>query len=219
MKNDNNKTYWASPAERDGNISAPEDLNVLNILAPAGISRRRFLEAVGFTISAAAVAGCSRAPEEVALPFAKQPAGMQPGTMRYYASTCGNNSAGTGLLIGVRDGRPLKMEGMPEHPLSQGGLSAVDQALPLGLYDSHRLKQPLANGKATRWTDVDPKIIAALKDMKSNKGVVRFVTSTITSPTLQATVDNFLSQFDNAKQITFDIQSSSAILDAHKKNA
>ncbi|VAX40998.1 Molybdopterin oxidoreductase, iron-sulfur binding subunit [hydrothermal vent metagenome] len=217
MKNNSNKTYWVSPAERDGNISAPEDLNVLNILAPAGISRRQFLEAVGFTISAVAVSGCSRAPEEVALPFPKQPAGMQPGTMRYYASTCANSSAGTGLLIGVRDGRPLKMEGMPTHPLSQGGLSAVDQALPLGLYDSHRLKQPLANGKAAKWKEIDQKILGALSELKKKKGVVRFVTSTITSPTLQATIDTFLSQFDNAKQVTFDIQSCSAILDAHEQ--
>ncbi|MCB9873568.1 MAG: hypothetical protein H6821_05255 [Planctomycetaceae bacterium] len=68
---------------------------------------------------------------------------MIPGRSQIYASTCAGCPAACGLLVGVRDGRPLKMEGMPEHPLSQGSLYAIGQALPLSLYDSHRLTQPL----------------------------------------------------------------------------
>ncbi len=47
---------------------------------------------------------------------------------------------------------------MPEHPLSRGGLCAVGQALPLGLYDSHRLAHPLQHGEPADWTDVDQAI-------------------------------------------------------------
>ncbi|MCP4512493.1 MAG: [Fe-S]-binding protein, partial [Fuerstiella sp.] len=110
--------------------------------APFEISRRRFLEAAGFTFTLAALNGCSRPEAELALPLAEQPEGLIPGQMQSYASTCAGCPAACGLLVGVRDGRPLKMEGMPEHPLSKGGLCAIGQALPLGLYDSHRLQHP-----------------------------------------------------------------------------
>lgn len=181
------------------------------------ISRRQFLEAAGFTISLAAMSGCYRAPVEHALPLPVQPAGAISGGLRYYASTCGGCSAICGMLVGVRDGRPLKMEGMPEHPLSYGGLCAVGQALPLGLYDSHRLQGPLLDGKPATWSDVDQRIVVALKKIKEENRAVRLVTSTITSPTLQATIDLFLSQFADGRHVVMDPVSSSAILDAHER--
>ena len=184
--------------------------------SPTEISRRRFLEAAGFTLSIAAISGCGRAPTETALPFAVQPEGVTPGRMRSFASTCAGCQAACGLLVGVRDGRPLKMEGMPEHPLSRGGLCAIGQAMPLGLYDSHRLKQPLQDGKPASWDDVDKAITEKLSEV-GGKGAIRFVTPTITSPTLKAAIDAFLAQYDDAKHVIFDAVSSSAILDAHTK--
>lgn len=181
------------------------------------ISRRRFLEAAGFTFSLAALNGCGRPAAELALPFFAHPEGVIPGQTEAYASTCGGCSAGCGLLVGVRDGRPLKMEGMPEHPLSRGGLCATGQALPLGLYDSQRLQHPLDHGDQADWDTVDGAIAQKLENIKASNGAVRFVTSTITSPTLQASIDSFLAQFNNARQITFDPVSCSAILDAHEK--
>ena len=180
-------------------------------------SRRRFLEAAGFTLSLAALQGCSRAPVEHAVSFTDQPEGMIPGQMRQFASTCAGCAAGCGLLVGVRDGRPLKMEGMREHPLSAGGLCAIGQALPLGLYDSHRLKQPLLKGQLAEWWEVDKGIIDILKDIEQQKGAVRFVTPTVTSPTLQASIDAFLARFTNGRHISFDAVSCSAILDAHQQ--
>jgi len=183
--------------------------------SPTEINRRRFLEAAGFTLSAAVLSGCGRAPTQTALPFAVQPEGVIPGRMRSYASTCAGCPAACGLLVGVRDGRPLKMEGMPEHPLSRGGLCAIGQALPLGLYDSQRLNGPLHNGKPANWDDVDQAIIKQLSEV-TGSGVVRFVTPTVTSPTLKATIAAFLEQYDNARHVTFDAVSSSAILAAHE---
>ncbi|NOY43297.1 MAG: 4Fe-4S dicluster domain-containing protein [Planctomycetes bacterium] len=181
------------------------------------INRRRFLEAAGFSISLAALTGCGRAPVETALPFPIQPVGAIPGRFQDYASTCAGCPTACGLLVGTRDGRPLKMEGLPEHPLSRGGLCAVGQALPIGLYDSHRLTGPLSAGKSSEWASVDQEIIQAFSQIKEQKKAVRFVTPTITSPTLQANIDAFLAQFENAKHVVFDAISSSAILDAHEQ--
>ncbi|MBC8353596.1 MAG: 4Fe-4S dicluster domain-containing protein [Planctomycetes bacterium] len=215
MNDSAKKTYWKSFAQRDGCLDANEADP--HQAGPAPFSRRHFLEAAGFTLSLATLSGCGRAPEVIALPFVDQPEGMIPGRSQTYASTCAGCPAACGLLVGVRDGRPLKMEGMPEHPLSRGGLCAIGQALPLGLYDSHRLAQPLASGKVTSWEDVDESITRLLGEVKQGNGAVRFVTSTVTSPTLKAQIDAFLAQYNDAKHVTFDAVSCSAILDAHEK--
>ena len=184
--------------------------------APA-LSRREFLEAAGFSLSLAAMSGCGRAPVESALPFPIQPVGSIPGRLQYYASTCTGCPAACGLLIGTRDGRPLKMEGLPEHPLSKGGLCAVGQALPIGLYDSHRLTGPLRADKEAEWAQVDDEILEALRRIQDQEQQVVVVTSTVTSPTFQASINSFLAQFKNAKHVVFDAVSSSAILDAHEQ--
>ena len=219
MSNESHNTYWKSLAERDGARSVdgvnPQDGQ--SQPKSHAINRRRFLEATGFTLSFAAMQGCGRTPTETALPFVNHPEGAIPGRSLSYASTCGGCPAGCGLLASVRDGRPLKMEGMPEHPLSQGGLCAVGQALPLGLYDSHRLGHPLRDGKPAEWDDVDAAISQALDSVEQEGGAVRFVTSTVTSPTLRASIDAFLDRFSDARQVTFDAVSSSAILDAHEQ--
>ena len=180
------------------------------------LSRRRFLEAAGFSFSLAAFGGCHRAPTVTALPFVEQPEGEVPGRTRTYASTCAGCPAGCGLLVGVRDGRPLKMEGMPEHPLSRGGLCAIGQALPLGLYDRHRLSRPLRNGEPIDWKEADGAIGAKLREITADGGAVRFVTSTVTSPTLRSALGSFLERFEDGRHVAFDAVSCSAILDAHE---
>ena len=181
------------------------------------LSRRQFLEAAGFTISLAAASGCGRAPVETALPFPRQPAGAVPGRLQYYASTCGGCPASCGLLVGTRDGRPLKMEGLPEHPLSKGGLCAVGQAQPIGLYDSCRLDGPRIAGKRADWDAVDQEMARLLGKVEEQQQAVRFVSPTITSPTLQEQINQFLNQFTDGKHVVIDPVSSSAILDAHEK--
>lgn len=199
--------FWKSTAEREGFRDEPP---------PEGISRRGFLEAAGFTLTLAAAGGCQRAPVTHLVPPALQASDQGPGRVQLFASTCGACPAGCGMLVRVRDGRPLKMEGMPEHPLSRGGLCAVGQAQTLGLYDSQRLTGPLDNGQPAKWPEVDAAIAAALKKIQQAGGAVRVVTPTITSPTLQAAIDGFLKRFADGKHVVFDPISVSAILDAHE---
>ena len=103
-----------------------------------GASRRDFLKAAGFTFAGALLAGCQRAPEQEAIPPLSQPEDIIAGQARYYASTCGACPAGCGMLVKSYDGRPIKLEGNPEHPLAKGGLCAAGQASLLGPYDRLR---------------------------------------------------------------------------------
>ncbi len=183
----------------------------------AGLDRRTFLRLAGFAFGSVAVAGCQRAPVHEAISYLTPPEGIVPGRTYQYASTCGGCSAGCGLLVQNRDGRPIKLEGNPDHPLSQGGLCAAGQASVLGLYDRLRLQQPLHKGEPSTWEKVDSAIRAQLESIGNKNGAVRILTPTLTSPTGLAMIRQFVKNFRNAQHIVHDTPSCSAILEAHAR--
>jgi Fe-S-cluster-containing dehydrogenase component len=183
---------------------------------PRHRDRRSFLKAAGFSFAGAWAAGCQRAPIERAIPYLIKPDEMTPGRSYFYASTCAGCSAGCGLLVKTRDGRPVKLEGNPDHPLSAGAVCAVGQASILGLYDSQRLRQPVRLGQAAPWTEVDADLLARFDEIRRRGGAVRFLTGTITSPTASALIDRFLASFADARHVVYDPISSSAVLDAYE---
>ncbi len=190
-----------------------------NLAAPpaelADPGRRAFLAATGFTF-AGTLLGCREAPVKEAIPYLTQPENSVPGRFYYYATTCGGCSSACGLLAKVRDGRPVKLEGNPQHPLSRGGLCAVGQASILGVYDSLRLQYPLAAGKETTWPEVDREVTERLDRIRNNQGAVRLLTGTVNSPSLRNAIDRFLATFPNARHVMFDPLSSAALADAHE---
>jgi Fe-S-cluster-containing dehydrogenase component len=207
------KTYWMSPVERDSpGLSNGQEVNG----DPDFITTRRgFLKAAGFSFAGAVAASCSRGPTVAALPYVAQPEGIVPGRPVLYASTCGACEARCGIVITTRDGRPLKIEGNPDHPLSRGSTCAVGQASILGLYDGQRLSFPTRRGQRSTWGEVDREIREALGRIRDEGGAVRLLTSTISSPTTAALVADFLGAFKNARHVTYDALSASAVLDAH----
>jgi Fe-S-cluster-containing dehydrogenase component len=205
---DASKTYWMSLAERD----SPEEVNGDPDFVT---SRRSFLKAAGFSFAGAVASSCSRAPASMALPYVAHPEGLVPGRPVLYASTCGGCEAGCGVLVTTRDGRPLKIEGNPDHPLSGGATCAVGQASLLGLYDGQRLGSPMRRGQKSTWADVDKEITETFSRLRQDGGAVRILTSTITSPTAAALLAGFVGGFKNARHVTYDPISASAILDAH----
>jgi molybdopterin-containing oxidoreductase family iron-sulfur binding subunit len=213
------KRYWKSLSERDADADflRAAEAELPEGPAPCGASRRDFLRAAGFAAAAAALAGCGRAPVQQALPLVTQPEGAVPGRADYYASTCGGCAAGCGLLAKVRDGRPIKLEGNPEHPLSAGGLCAVGQASLLGLYDSLRLQHPLRDGRQATWDEVDREVRGRLEEIRRRGGAVRVLSGTLTSPTARGLLQRFLGRFADARHIVYDPLSASAILDAHRQ--
>jgi molybdopterin-containing oxidoreductase family iron-sulfur binding subunit len=183
--------------------------------AGPGLSRRSFLKVAGFAFAGTALVGCQRAPMQYAVPYLVPPEGMTPGRSYDYASTCGGCSAGCGLLIRNRDGRPIKLEGNPEHTLTRGGLCAAGQASILGLYDQQRLQNPLRTGQPAEWAQVDQAIGLQLDAIRKQKGVVRFLTGPSVSPTTRALLQQFLNTFADAQHVVHDPRSCSAILEAH----
>jgi molybdopterin-containing oxidoreductase family iron-sulfur binding subunit len=180
-------------------------------------NRRSFLKAAGFTFAGALAASCTRGPEVHSVPYIQQPREglVVPGRPVLYGSTCHACEARCGLLVTTRDGRPLKIEGNPDHPLSSGATCAVGQASILGLYDGQRLAFPTRNGQRSTWPDVDQEIAATLDRIRQQGGAVRLLTPTVTSPTTLSLIGSFLASFKNARHVSYDPISVSAVLDAH----
>ncbi|MBI3845337.1 MAG: 4Fe-4S dicluster domain-containing protein [Planctomycetes bacterium] len=170
------------------------------------------MKAAGFSVAGAMLASCARAPVEKVIPLLFKPENATPGKPNWYATTCAGCGSGCGLLAKIHDGRPIKVEGNPEHPVSAGGVCAVGQASVISLYDSRRLQKPLLKGHDLDWAKVDEWIRGELAEIT---GSVYFLTGTVASPTTRALIQEFLGRFERSGHVEYDAVSYSAILDAH----
>ena len=177
-------TYWRSLAELS---DAPEFRAFLEsefpeAVDPGGISRRRWLQIMGASFALAGVGGCYSEPQRI-LPFAKRPEGRTPGQPQRYATAQDIAGNATGLLVTCVDGRPVKVEGNPSHPLSLGATTLLAQAAVLELYDPDRSRRPVqqtSQGKVlpppgndealwSQYDEVAPPLFRALRE-KSGAG-------------------------------------------------
>lgn len=107
------------------------------------MSRRRFMQLMGAGLALAGVTltGCRRWPEEKLAPFAHRPDDRMPGVPVKYATVCERNGHAMPAMVTAYDGRPIKLAGNPNHPLSPFGCSDVFlQAETLSLYDPYRAR-------------------------------------------------------------------------------
>ena len=101
-------------------------------------SRRHFLKLMGASLGLAGMTGCIRMPEEKLMPYARRPNNRTPGAPVSYATAMERGGIAQGLLVTSYDGRPIKIEGNPSHPLNRGAADVFAQASILELYDPDR---------------------------------------------------------------------------------
>ncbi len=122
-----------------------------------GVKRRDFLKVIGATTAATTMVGCSSEQVEKLIPYLVSPDETVPGVSTYYATTCRECSVACGVIAETRDGRTIKLEGNPEHPLNRGALCARGQAALQGLYNPDRYRGPMIrkNGRLelTTWDE------------------------------------------------------------------
>jgi anaerobic selenocysteine-containing dehydrogenase/Fe-S-cluster-containing dehydrogenase component len=111
------------------------------------IDRREFLKLVGVSAGGAAAAGCADRVESL-IPYVVQPEEITPGKAVVYASTCRECPAGCGLHVRTREGRPIKVEGNPDHPINRGGLCPRAQASVGRAYSPDRFRGPMRRSQA-----------------------------------------------------------------------
>ncbi|WP_043483335.1 Fe-S-cluster-containing hydrogenase [Geothrix fermentans] len=211
---------WKSLGERRGTVRArraefEEELPVGESVRQ--ISRRDFFRFSGLGFAAGLALGCKSKVVEKAMPYLNAREGLTPGVAQWYATTCGGCAAGCGVLARSRDGRPVKLEGNPDHPVSRGGLCAIGQVQTRGLYDEDRLRAPRLDGKDTDWAALDADLARRFADLRTSGGAVRVLAGTILSPTLRAAVQGFLGTFKDGRLVEADALSCAALAAAYER--
>ena len=173
--------------------------------------RRDFLKLMGFGVAAATLAACET-PVHKAIPYLNKPEEVDPTISNFYASTYFNGSDYNAVLVKTRDGRPIKLEGNPESPITRGGLSARAQAAVLNLYDGARLQQFAIKGQPAKTADVDRAVRAGLA---SAQGKIVVVSPTIISPSTKRAIAAFAGRYRNVEHVMYDVNSASGLLQAN----
>ncbi|MCP3140158.1 TAT-variant-translocated molybdopterin oxidoreductase [Pyxidicoccus xibeiensis] len=217
--------YWQSLAERAGDLGVLEQArNEFAEELPVGVaaappdpsSRRDFFKVMGLSAAAAMVA-CQRAPVQKVIPYVARPDEVTPGLSLWYASTCGGCSARCGLLLKTRDGRPIKVEGNDEHPVSRGGVCAVGQASVLSLYDASRARFPALACERTTWAKLDAGVTEGLRKAAEAGQGIRVVLPPVTGPSVEAAVKRFLAAYPTARTVRHEpLGELTAIGDAYR---
>ncbi len=164
-----------------------------------GWARREFLKLMGASLALTSF-GCVRRPAQKIVPYVRAPEEIVPGIANYYASSWSDGSSGYGIVVTTREGRPIKIEGNPQHPINEGGMSARATAHILSLYDPDRLTGPrrhLFNEERTNfesvsvdWSAMDKEVAEQLK-----AGGVAVLSGSLLSASTQAVVDDFCQAF------------------------
>jgi Fe-S-cluster-containing dehydrogenase component/anaerobic selenocysteine-containing dehydrogenase len=177
-----------------------ETLEMLERLDSKGVARRDFLTIMGASMAMTSFA-CVRRPMTKIIPYVVKPDEVTPGVANYYAST--DPESGSGLLVRTREGRPVKIEGNPDHPVSRGKASAQQQASLLSLYDPERLRAPAKVEAGVSlplsWGEADAQLAEALKGAKT----VRVLSRPMLSPSLRRVTKEFLAAFSSGRTIEY----------------
>ncbi|HKS09120.1 MAG TPA: TAT-variant-translocated molybdopterin oxidoreductase [Pyrinomonadaceae bacterium] len=180
------------------------------------VERRTFLKLMGASLALAGLSGCVFQPPEKIVPYVKQPEEYVPGKALFFATAAPLFGAAIPVLVRSNEGRPTKIEGNPDHPNNRPvdfpaedpyrdprGSSATDifsQASILSLYDPDRSQTLTFREDIRTWTAFVGEMRSALDEQRAKQGAgIRFLTETITSPTLGAQMNELLTAFPGAK--------------------
>jgi molybdopterin-containing oxidoreductase family iron-sulfur binding subunit len=212
---DRSKKYWSTLAEyyNDPEVeklrseeffSKPQEFLEQNH-GPASFSRRDFMK-LGSLAAMMSLIACGQRPVEKIVPYSQQPEEVVPGLANYYASTCSECPAACGIVAKTREGRPIKLEGNPDHPLNRGRLCTRGQASLFNLYDPDRLRYPLKTSpdgtqKQLSFDEIDAELVQKLKNIEGDLVVL---TGTWHGPARSDLINRFLEQFPQSRHIRYE---------------
>ncbi|WP_218511748.1 4Fe-4S dicluster domain-containing protein [Variovorax sp. dw_308] len=170
-----------------------------------GLTRRQALSWMAASMALAS-AGCTRPDPGEAHPFVRMPEAGYGGEALYYATSFVRDGFAHGVLVGTREGRPVKVEGNPLHPASLGRSDVFAQASVLGLWDPDRSQVVLQRGAGTdaampsTWSSFDAAWQRRAQDLRARQGAgLRVLLPASTSPTLQAQLMTLKARFPEAQ--------------------
>jgi molybdopterin-containing oxidoreductase family iron-sulfur binding subunit len=205
----NGKEYWRSIEEQ---ADTPEFREFIAEEYPHEIeewdnslSRRNFVKVMGASLALAGLSGCVIQPPEKIVPYVTAPTGMLPGKPNFFATAMSLGGVATGLLAKSYEARPIKVEGNPQHPGSQGATDVFAQASILGMYDPDRSQEVTFRGGYSNWQTFMTTIRSAIEQNRADGGAgIRFLSETVTSPTLVAQMAKLKAELPNSKWVQYE---------------
>jgi molybdopterin-containing oxidoreductase family iron-sulfur binding subunit len=176
-----------------------EEFPALSSRVPA-LNRRSLLKIMGASLALAGLSACRGEEDETALPYVNAPDGVTIGVARWYATAVSLAGYAQPVLGKTFTGRPVKLEGNPDHPVSKGATDAFTQAALLGLYDPGRSQLPLHLGKPADWNAFDSEMStrAIAVDKTQGEGF-RLLTGAVSSPTLVRQIAEMMQRWPKAR--------------------
>ena len=169
-----------------------------------GVSRRGFMKVMGASMALAGLAGCTKQPDEPIYPYIRQPEELVLGQTMLFATAHPFPTGAVPILVKSDAFRPIKLEGNPEHPMSNGKSDALTQGTLLDLYDPDRSQHPLARGQSATWSDFGMAFGRAVKALPNGGEGLYFLSETITSPTLAGQWKQVQALYPQAKLVQWD---------------
>ena len=116
------------------------------------MSRRRWMQLMGASLAfgGMAMTGCRYQVEKIA-PYAFRPSRRLPGVPVDYATCLDFAGVAHPVLAKSYDGRPIKLDGNPDHADMNGASDIFTQARILELYDPDRSQHPTLDGDESTW--------------------------------------------------------------------
>jgi molybdopterin-containing oxidoreductase family iron-sulfur binding subunit len=176
------------------------------------VDRRTLLKLMGASLALAGLVGCKGEEDEAALPYVVQPDNVMPGVAKWYATAVTLAGYAQPVLGKTFTGRPVKLEGNPDHPASAGKSSSFTQAELLSLYDPNRSRAPrLLNTPATFSAfERDMAEMAYALDKTGGEGFC-LLTGPSTSPTLARQVAHLEARWPKAVCLRIDATASATV--------
>ena len=179
-----------------------------------GFNRRDFLKIISASAGLAA-GGCGKELPEKMIPYVIQPDEVVPGVATWYSGACGECSAGCGVLVRTREGRAVKLEGNPNHPVNKGGLCAHGQSALQAHYDPDRIREPLKRDLSgsfapVSWKDGVDAFAQAIADGAQGGGATVLLTAP-TSGSEKALIKEFAGKVANFQHIEFELSGQDAV--------
>ena len=187
-----------------------------------GVKRREFLKILGAGTAAGASVGCSTEKVEKLIPYLVSPDQTVPGVSNYYASTCRECAAACGIIAETRDGRTIKLEGNPEHPLNRGALCARGQSALQGLYNPDRYRGPMLRKdgrlQPVSWDEGLRALTTKLGELRSAGSLGRAVfMNRHESGAFPAFLDQWLAAYGIGAHISWDPLLPDAVIAANRE--
>lgn len=163
----------------------------------SGILRREMLKLAGAGL---ALAACEPPRGEI-LPYVRQPREIIPGKAQSYATSLTERGIAWGVIARSYAGRPVKVDGNPDHPTTLGGGSTPQlQAAIYDLYDPLRGKGIRRGDAEIPWSS----LYRTLREVRPGGQGLHFLLEPTSSPLLISQIERVRAAFPRSRFHFFD---------------